>query len=110
MARIRVPDYRVPLQDTASSETMTEPNDLSAFWMPFTDNRGFKANPRMLVAAKDMHYTSASGHRVLDATGGLWCVNAGHSRPRDRKSTRLNSSHSCASRMPYSACKKKNTE
>ncbi|OGS52560.1 MAG: omega amino acid--pyruvate aminotransferase [Erythrobacter sp. RIFCSPHIGHO2_12_FULL_63_10] len=61
---------------------MTEPNDLSAFWMPFTDNRGFKANPRMLVAAKDMHYTSASGQQVLDATGGLWCVNAGHSRPR----------------------------
>src|SRR3546814_18218278 len=59
---------------------MTEPNDLSAFWMPFTDNRGFKAHPRMLVAAKDMHYTSASGHQVLDATGGLWCVNAGHGR------------------------------
>ncbi|KUO55912.1 MAG: omega amino acid--pyruvate aminotransferase [Sphingomonadales bacterium BRH_c42] len=61
---------------------MTEPNDLSAFWMPFTDNRGFKAHPRMLVAAKDMHYTSASGHQVLDATGGLWCVNAGHSRTK----------------------------
>ncbi|QKG71346.1 aspartate aminotransferase family protein [Erythrobacter mangrovi] len=59
---------------------MREPNDLSAFWMPFTDNRGFKAHPRMFVAAKDMHYTSASGHQVLDATGGLWCVNAGHSR------------------------------
>lgn len=60
---------------------MREPNDLSAFWMPFTDNRGFKANPRMFVAAQDMHYTAADGHQVLDATGGLWCVNAGHSRP-----------------------------
>ncbi|WP_296674654.1 aspartate aminotransferase family protein [Novosphingobium sp.] len=57
-----------------------EPNDLSAFWMPFTDNRGFKANPRMFVAAEGMHYTAAAGHQVLDATGGLWCVNAGHNR------------------------------
>ena len=61
---------------------MHERNDLSAFWMPFTDNRGFKQHPRMFVSAKDMHYTSASGHQVLDATGGLWCVNAGHGRER----------------------------
>ena len=60
---------------------MTEPNDLSNFWMPFTDNRGFKQHPRMFVAAEGMHYTAAAGHKVLDATGGLWCVNAGHSRP-----------------------------
>lgn len=60
---------------------MPDRNDLSAFWMPFTDNRGFKANPRMFVAAQDMHYTAASGDQVLDATGGLWCVNAGHNRP-----------------------------
>ncbi len=60
----------------------SEPNDLSAFWMPFTDNRGFKADPRMFVAAKGMHYTASAGHRVLDATGGLWCVNAGHGRER----------------------------
>jgi beta-alanine--pyruvate transaminase len=57
-----------------------DPNDLSAFWMPFTDNRFFKANPRMFVAAKGMHYTASAGHQVLDATGGLWCVNAGHGR------------------------------
>ena len=61
---------------------MSEPNDLSAFWMPFTDNRGYKADPRMFVAAEGMHYTAAAGHKVLDATGGLWCVNAGHNRPR----------------------------
>lgn len=59
---------------------MPDPNDLSAFWMPFTDNRGFKAHPRMLVAASGMHYTASAGHQVLDATGGLWCVNAGHGR------------------------------
>ena len=58
------------------------PNDLSAFWMPFTANRQFKNNPRMLVAAKDMHYTTADGRQVLDGTAGLWCCNAGHGRPK----------------------------
>jgi beta-alanine--pyruvate transaminase len=61
---------------------MRETNDLSAFWMPFTDNRRFKAHPRMFVAAEGMHYTAAAGHKVLDATGGLWCVNAGHGRTK----------------------------
>jgi beta-alanine--pyruvate transaminase len=58
------------------------PNDLRAFWMPFTANRQFKAAPRMLVAAEGMHYTTEDGRRVLDGTAGLWCCNAGHSRPR----------------------------
>jgi beta-alanine--pyruvate transaminase len=56
------------------------PNDLSNWWMPFTDNRFFKSQPRQLVAAKDMHYTAADGRQVLDGTAGLWCVNAGHGR------------------------------
>ncbi len=57
-------------------------NNLEAFWMPFTANRQFKAAPRMFVAAKDMYYTTAEGRQVIDATAGLWCVNAGHARPR----------------------------
>ena len=57
------------------------PNDLRAFWMPFTANRQFKARPRMLVAAQDMHYTADDGRQVLDGTAGLWCCNAGHGRP-----------------------------
>ena len=61
------------------------PNDLSAFWMPFTANRQFKSQPRMLVAAQDMHYTTADGRQVLDGTAGLWCCNAGHGRPRITK-------------------------
>ena len=60
----------------------TVPNDLSAFWMPFTANRQFKKAPRMFVAAKDMYYTTADGRQVLDGTAGLWCVNAGHCRPK----------------------------
>jgi beta-alanine--pyruvate transaminase len=56
------------------------PNDLDAWWMPFTANRQFKAAPRMLASAKDMHYKTPEGRVVLDGTSGLWCVNAGHSR------------------------------
>ena len=58
------------------------PNDLEAFWMPFTSNRQFKKAPRMLVAAEGMHYTAADGRQILDGTAGLWCCNAGHCRPR----------------------------
>lgn len=58
------------------------PNDLRAFWMPFTANRQFKQAPRMFVAAEGMHYTTSDGRRVLDGTAGLWCCNAGHGRPR----------------------------
>jgi beta-alanine--pyruvate transaminase len=59
---------------------MIENDPLAAFWMPFTANRAFKATPRLLSAAKDMHYTSADGRPVLDGTAGLWAVNAGHCR------------------------------
>ena len=58
------------------------PNDLSAFWMPFSANRQFKKAPRMFVAAEGMHYTTADGRQVLDGTAGLWCCNAGHGQPR----------------------------
>src|SRR5690606_4241472 len=54
--------------------------DLEAFWMPFTANRQFKAAPRILVSAKDMHYVSEDGRRRLDSTAGLWSVNAGRCR------------------------------
>ncbi len=55
---------------------------LDSLWMPFTANRQFKAAPRMFVAAKDMHFTTDDDRQVLDGTSGLWCVNAGHCRPR----------------------------
>ncbi|MGQ0641410.1 MAG: aspartate aminotransferase family protein [Gemmatimonadaceae bacterium] len=60
----------------------TTPNavDLEALWMPFTANRAFKRAPRLLVEAKGMYYTSVDGRQILDATAGLWCVNAGHCR------------------------------
>jgi beta-alanine--pyruvate transaminase len=59
---------------------MRQPNDLSAFWLPFTPNRAFKSAPRMLARAEGMHYYDESGRALLDTCAGLWCVNAGHGR------------------------------
>ncbi|SCK10035.1 aspartate aminotransferase family protein [Vogesella sp. LIG4] len=53
---------------------------MDAFWMPFTANRHFKADPRMLVSADGMYYRDDAGRQVLDGCAGLWCVNAGHNR------------------------------
>ena len=55
-------------------------NTLEPFWMPFTANRQFKSAPRMVVSAKDMHYTTDDGRKLLDGSAGMWCVNAGHGR------------------------------
>ncbi|HYL01730.1 MAG TPA: aspartate aminotransferase family protein [Steroidobacteraceae bacterium] len=55
-------------------------SDLEALWMPFTANRQFKAAPRLLARASGMYYWTTDGREILDATAGLWCVNAGHGR------------------------------
>jgi beta-alanine--pyruvate transaminase len=64
----------------ASVATATVPNDLEPYWMPFTANRAFKARPRLVVRAKDMHYFTAEGRKLIDGSAGLWCTNAGHNR------------------------------
>ncbi|MFG1410001.1 MAG: aspartate aminotransferase family protein [Pseudomonadota bacterium] len=56
------------------------PNDLDAFWMPFTANRSFKKRPRLIARAKDMHYYTPEGRAILDGVAGLWCTNPGHNR------------------------------
>ena len=58
------------------------PAKLDAYWMPFTANRQFKAAPRLISGAAGMHFSTPEGRQVLDAVAGLWCVNAGHGRPR----------------------------
>ena len=55
---------------------------LDAYWMPFTANRQFKQAPRMLGRAEGMHFWTPEGRQILDGIAGLWCVNAGHARPR----------------------------
>jgi beta-alanine--pyruvate transaminase len=66
--------------DRSRDSTNALPNDLESFWMPFTANRSFKKNPRMVARAKGLYYYTPEGKPVLDGTAGLWCVNAGHSR------------------------------
>jgi beta-alanine--pyruvate transaminase len=61
-------------------QAIAVPNDLEAYWIPFTPNRAFKASPRLIARAKDMHYYTPEGRAVLDGTAGLWCTNAGHNR------------------------------
>ncbi|HEX7054398.1 MAG TPA: aspartate aminotransferase family protein [Burkholderiales bacterium] len=56
--------------------------EAAAFWMPFTANRQFKKSPRLLARAEGMYYWTADGRQILDGQAGLWCVNAGHCRPK----------------------------
>ncbi len=64
----------------STSQTVNVPNDLEPFWVPFTPNRAFKARPRLVAGAKDMHYVTADGRKLIDGSAGLWCTNAGHNR------------------------------
>ena len=55
--------------------------NLDNFWMPFTANKAFKAEPRLLVEADGMYYTSDDDKKILDGIAGMWCCNAGHCHP-----------------------------
>ena len=68
------------LDKSPPQSTVNVPNDLAAFWMPFTANRAFKLAPRMLAGAKDMHYITTDGRKLIDGAAGMWCSNAGHGR------------------------------
>ena len=62
---------------------MAEQNrSMDSFWMPFTGNRAFKKNPRLVERAKGMYYYKPDGSEVLDMIAGLWCCNAGHGHPK----------------------------
>jgi beta-alanine--pyruvate transaminase len=74
------PSTGVLMSPTEARQSAPRPNDLEAFWMPFTPNRAFKKAPRLIVRAKGMHYFTDDGRAVLDGTSGLWCSNAGHNR------------------------------
>jgi beta-alanine--pyruvate transaminase len=63
-------------------DPVTSALNLRHYWMPFTDNRRFKEKPRLVASARDMYFVTAEGRKVLDGLATLWCVNAGHSRPR----------------------------
>jgi len=56
--------------------------NLDNYWIPFTPNRKFKSDPRLLVASEGMHYETQDGRKILDGIAGLWCCNAGHCHPK----------------------------
>ena len=56
--------------------------EMDAYWMPFTGNRYFKENPRVIHRAEGMYCWSHDGRKLLDMVAGLWCCNAGHCDPR----------------------------
>ena len=60
----------------------SKPADLEHFWMPYTNNRDFKRSPKMIASAEGMYYTTVEGKKILDGLATLWCVNAGHCRPK----------------------------
>ncbi len=60
---------------------MSTPTDLEHYWMPFTDNRRFRRNPRLVSAAHDEYFVTPEGREVFDGMSTLWCSNAGHCRP-----------------------------
>ena len=66
------------LADTA---VRTDADWLEAHWMPYTGNREFKANPRLIVEADGAYYTDADGRKIFDGMSGLWCTGLGHRRP-----------------------------
>ena len=68
------------LDKSPNRPAVNVPNDLAAHWMPFTANRAFKKNPRLLAGAKDMHYITVDGRNIIDGAAGMWCCNAGHGR------------------------------
>ena len=73
------PATQAPLAATGAAAPKPK---MDAFWMPFTANRQFKKAPRLLSKAKGMHFWTPEGRQILDGIAGLWCVNAGHARPK----------------------------
>jgi beta-alanine--pyruvate transaminase len=68
------------IRDNLAVQEVNQSLNLTPLWLPFTPNRQFKAAPRIIAGAKDMHYQTSDGQSLLDGIAGLWCVNAGHCR------------------------------
>ncbi|WP_297368083.1 aspartate aminotransferase family protein [Acidocella sp.] len=68
-------------QDAVAQAAGLTDAELNAYWMPFTANREFKANPRLIAKAEGAYFTDAAGRKVYDSLSGLWCTGFGHARP-----------------------------
>ena len=79
----RVSRYRsLTMTNNTARKLEADLPDLEAYWMPFTGNRYFKQNPRMISRAEGMYCYTHEGQKLLDAVAGLWCCNAGHCHPK----------------------------
>src|SRR5690242_21839492 len=65
---------------TLRNQPAQKPLSLDELWMPFTPNRDFKSDPRMVVRAEGLYYYNDRGDKIIDASSGLFCVAAGHCR------------------------------
>jgi beta-alanine--pyruvate transaminase len=70
------------MTDNTARQLHPDLPDMDAYWMPFTGNRYFKSNPRLISRAKGVHCYTHDGKQLLDAASGLWCCNAGHCHPK----------------------------
>jgi beta-alanine--pyruvate transaminase len=66
---------------SSTSECRTDAAWLDAHWMPYTGNRQFKSDPRLIVEASGAYFTDHEGRKVFDGLSGLWCSGLGHGRP-----------------------------
>ena len=94
-------------QNLRAANDRCDPNDLDAWWLPFTPNRAFKKRPRLIARAKDMHYYTPDGRAILDGAAGLWCCNAGHNRDADRRGDPEPGGRARLSRRPSSSAIRK---
>ena len=70
------------MTDNTVRQINTALPDMESYWMPFTGNRYFKQNPRMISRADGMYCYTTDGKKLLDVVAGLWCCNAGHCHPK----------------------------
>jgi beta-alanine--pyruvate transaminase len=68
-------EYTMNPTDTKQDAAWLEP-----YWMPYTGNRNFKEQPRIIVGAQGNYYFDAQGNKILDGLSGLWCSGLGHGR------------------------------
>lgn len=65
-------------QQVRCATGVTTQTSLEHYWMPFTNNRNFKKNPKLFVRSEGVYYYTEEGKPILDGMSGLWCCNAGH--------------------------------
>ena len=64
----------------SASNRTNIPNSLNEHWMPFSDNKNFKKNPRLITDAKGVYLTNHEGKKMIDGSSGLFCNPLGHGR------------------------------